>query len=118
MIHPLKSAAIAAALCATAVLTNAGTTNLMPVSTPGNSISTATNNSATMTVNDEELSRLVKSSINKSMGSDGREITVSVDHGVATVGSQANTSANADQARILAYRVLGVWAAEENTYQK
>lgn len=108
MIHALKSATIAAALCATAALANAGTPNLMSVSMPGNSHSTATNTSATMTVNEEALADLVKSSIEKSMGSDGREITVSVNHGVATVSGWANTAANSDQARMLAYRVPGV----------
>lgn len=108
MIHLLKSAAIAAALCATAVLANAGTTNLMPVSSPGSSNATATNSPATPAVNDEALARLVKSSIEKSMGSDGREITVSVNHGVATVSGWANSSANSNQARMLAYRVPGV----------
>lgn len=108
MIHPLKSVAIAVALCATTALASAGTTNLMSVSSPGNSNSTAINNSATKTANDEALAGLVKSSIEKSMGSDGRGITVSVNHGVATVSGWANTAANSDQARMLAYRVPGV----------
>lgn len=108
MLHYLKSTTIAAALCATAILANAGATNFLSGSLPGNSNSTATRSATTTSANDVALARLVKSSIDKSMGSDGREITVSVDHGVATVSGWANSSGSSNQARMLAYRVPGV----------
>lgn len=107
MFRNLKSVTIATALCATAVLSNAAGVNVTAGASNSNS-SAISKSDITNSAKDESLARLVKTSIDQAMGSDGREISVRVNQGVATLSGWTNSSTQTAQARMLAYQVPGV----------
>ncbi len=107
MFRNLKSVTIATALCATAVLSNAAGVNVTAGASNSNS-SAISKSDITTSAKDESLARLVKTSIDQAMGSDGREISVRVNQGVATLSGWTNSSTQTAQARMLAYQVPGV----------